>query len=136
MKVLPTLIVAPAVIASASWACAALWFDGPVSGLLAIGFAAAATGLLGWVRPVRTALACFAGLMVLVIAWWLAIEPSNDRDWLPEVAHPPRSPTRQRHRSRAISSRSETFETSTTGARWTSTSAGKSELTTCPDFEA
>jgi hypothetical protein len=26
--------------------------------------------------------------MVLVIAWWLAIEPSNDRDWLPEVAHP------------------------------------------------
>lgn len=89
MKVLPALVVAPVVIASSSWACAALWLDGPLSGLLAAGFAAAAGGLLGWVRPGRTALACFAGLMVLVIAWWLAIEPRNDRDWLPEVAHPP-----------------------------------------------
>jgi hypothetical protein len=89
MKVLPTLVVAAVVIVSALWACAALWFDGPVSGLLAAGFAAAAGGLFGWVRPARIALPCFAGLMVLVIAWWFAIEPSNDRDWLPEVAHSP-----------------------------------------------
>ena len=89
MKVLPTLVVAVVVIVSALWACAALWFDGPVSGLLAAGFAAAAGGLFGWVRPARIALLCFAGLMVLVIAWWFAIEPSNDRDWLPEVAHSP-----------------------------------------------
>ena len=89
MKVLPTLVVAAVVIVSALWACAALWFDGPVSGLLAAGFAAAVGGLFGWVRPARIALIGFAGLMVLVIAWWFAIEPSNDRDWLPEVAHSP-----------------------------------------------
>jgi hypothetical protein len=89
IKILPTLVVAAVVIASASWACAALWFDGPLSGLLAAGFAAAAGGLFGWARPALIALVGFAGLMVLVIAWWLAIEPRNDRDWLPEVAHAP-----------------------------------------------
>ena len=89
MKVLPAIVVAAIVILSFSWACAALWFDGPVSGLLAAGFAAVAGGILACVRPARVALGCFAGLMVLVMVWWLAIEPSNDRNWLPEVARPP-----------------------------------------------
>lgn len=89
MKILRTIVLAAVVILASSWACAALWFDGPLAGLLAVGFAGAASGLLCFVRPFRIALVCFAGLMVLVVAWWLSIQPSNDRSWLPEVAHLP-----------------------------------------------
>jgi len=84
------VVVAPLALACFAWGCAALWFDGPYPGLLAAGFAAASAALLGWVRPIRRALTGFAGLFLIVILWWLSIEPSNEREWLPDVA---RSPT-------------------------------------------
>ncbi|MCX4186868.1 hypothetical protein [Methylophaga sp. OBS4] len=34
----------------------------------------------------RPALLGFAILFALLVGWWTTIEPSNDRDWLPEVA--------------------------------------------------
>jgi hypothetical protein len=89
MKVLLAIVVAAVVGLLSVWACAALWFDGPLSGWLAAGFAVAVGGIFGWVRPIRVALLGFAGLMGVVVAWWLAIEPSNDRNWLPEVAQTP-----------------------------------------------
>jgi hypothetical protein len=80
------VLVAPLLLASFAWGCAALWFDGPLSGLLAAGFAATSIALLGWVRPIRKGLAGYAGLLLIAILWWLSIEPSNERDWLPDVA--------------------------------------------------
>jgi len=74
------------VLACFVWACAALWFDSPFPGLLAAGFAGLTAALLGWVRPIRRALSGFAGLFLIVILWWISIEPSNERDWLPDVA--------------------------------------------------
>lgn len=53
--------------------------------------AAAALGivsitLLLFVRPRRRGLLVFLGVFVLLVAWWLAIPPSNERDWQPDVA--------------------------------------------------
>ena len=85
-RFLGVLLVAPLALASFAWGCAALWFDGPSPGLLTAGFAAISAALLGFVRPIRRGLAGFAGLLLIVILWWTSIEPSNERDWLPDVA--------------------------------------------------
>jgi hypothetical protein len=77
------------------WAAAALWIDGPappaVAGGLAAAFLAASLASL-WIpasRP-RGAATCTA-LLAVVVIWWLRIEPSNDRDWQPDVARLPRA---------------------------------------------
>jgi hypothetical protein len=87
------ILFAPVLLISIGWACAALWLDGPVSrllaGLLAAAFALGSVGLLGWLRPFRRGLAGFAALFLVVLLWWLSIEPSNERDWQPDVARLP-----------------------------------------------
>jgi len=83
-------LLAPLLFTSFAWACAALFFDGPFSGLIAAAFACAAIGVLGWARPFFwKGLSLFAALVLAVVFWWLSIEPSNERDWLPDVARPP-----------------------------------------------
>src|SRR5262247_922855 len=83
------LLLAAALLPGVAWAAAALWFDGPSSRLLAGGFAAVlalgSAALLVAMRPGRAALIVAAGV-VAVAVWWLRIPPSNDRDWLPDVA--------------------------------------------------
>jgi hypothetical protein len=78
--------LAPLLLTSFAWACAALFFDGPLSGWLAAVFACAAAITFGWVRPFWKSLSAFAILFLAVVSWWLSIEPSNDREWLPDVA--------------------------------------------------
>ena len=75
------------------WAAAALWIDGPDSGALA---GALAGGVLlvaalaaALVRPWwRTAVAVFVPFAA-VLAWWLTLAPSNERDWQADVARLP-----------------------------------------------
>ncbi len=77
------------------WAAAALWIDGPESRALAGALVAAlALGVLVvlvLVRPFARSLVALALLALAVLAWWLRIPPSNDRDWQPDVAHPARA---------------------------------------------
>jgi hypothetical protein len=73
-----------------AWGAAALWIDGPASRALAAALAApflAASLFL----PQRfgRGLVAAAALWAALLGWWLAIPPSNARDWLPDVAHPP-----------------------------------------------
>ena len=42
-------LLAPLLLVSFAWACAALFFDGPFSGLIALAFGCAALGILGWI---------------------------------------------------------------------------------------
>jgi hypothetical protein len=70
------------------WAVAALYFDIRIPWLR---FPLAVTYWLGmlavwlWVRRPWKALVTAAGLL-LVLAWWSSLKPSNNRDWQPDVA--------------------------------------------------
>ncbi|MGE5320961.1 MAG: DUF4105 domain-containing protein [Hyphomicrobiaceae bacterium] len=90
MKLLGHLVLWIVLLAATAWGSAALWFDGPVSrplaGLLAGAYALATLVMLIRVRPMRRAYAGALVLFAVLLGWWLSIEPSNDRDWQPEVA--------------------------------------------------
>ncbi len=83
------LLAAPLALAGL-WACAALWIDGPAARPLAAALVAAYAGAsafaLARIRPFGRALAVAAVLFLAVLAWWLSIEPRNDRRWDPSVA--------------------------------------------------
>ncbi len=72
------------VFAVALWSIAALWVDG--SSVAAVGFGVSALAVSIWVRPWRRWLLVIAAASILVIVWWRSLEPSNDRDWQPDVA--------------------------------------------------
>jgi len=90
---LGAVLSAPLLLGATLWACAALAIDGPasppVAAALIAAFLAAAGGMLFRVRPFWRALAGFAVLFLAVVAWWLSLAPSNDRDWEPSVARLP-----------------------------------------------
>ncbi len=85
-------------MALTAWAAACLWIDGPESrvmaGLLAGAFAVAAVAVVALVRPLWRLWLFFGLLFAASQAWWLGIEPSNDREWLPDVARPPTADVR------------------------------------------
>lgn len=70
------------------WAVAALYFDVRVSWLRVPLAATYGLGLLAvWVRVRRPWKGVVtAASFALVLAWWLTLQPSNDRDWQPDVA--------------------------------------------------
>ena len=86
------VVLAPFVLAGVAWAAAALWFDGPVSrplaGVLAALFGLGCVVLFVAVRPAGRAALLVAAGVAAVAVWWLRIPPSNQRDWLPDVARP------------------------------------------------
>jgi hypothetical protein len=90
MKLLGHLLLWILLLAITAWGSAALWFDGPTSrplaGLLAGAYALATLALLALARPMRFAYAGALLLFALLLGWWFSIDPSNDRDWQPEVA--------------------------------------------------
>ncbi len=68
----------------AAWAIGALYFD--CAKAAAVALALVFAGLLIFLRGhLRKLAALFAGF-VLVLAWWLTLQPSNDRPWQPDVA--------------------------------------------------
>ena len=78
------------VLGLVAWAAAALAIDLPVPSLrlpVAIAFGIAVLAAVIFVRGVgRKLLACVVGFAA-VLAWWLTIAPSNDRDWQGDVSH-------------------------------------------------
>lgn len=57
---------------------------------LAVAFALFSVWAL-WMSRQRHAPMAFAGVVLGVVAWWLSISPSHDREWRPEVAVMPRA---------------------------------------------
>lgn len=73
------------------WAAAALWVDGPTSkglaGLLAAAVVLSALVITFSAKGWRRALAWLP--FVAVLTWWNGLQPSNTRDWIPDVAELP-----------------------------------------------
>lgn len=71
------------------WAAGALYFDAPIAWArvpLAAGYALVCIGIVWqvkgrWFKAVLIAIGFAA-----VLAWWLTLQPSNQRDWMPDVA--------------------------------------------------
>ena len=76
------------------WASLAIYYSNLPSPelrlALGIAFAAFAIWVI-WVSRDRRMLAVLVVLFLAVIAWWIAIPPSHDRPWRPEVAVMPRA---------------------------------------------
>jgi len=89
LRLLASSILALAIL----WAAAALWIDGPESralaGTLAGGLVLIAVTAAVLVRPWRRAAVAVFVPFAVVLAWWLALAPSNDRDWQPDAARLP-----------------------------------------------
>jgi hypothetical protein len=77
-----------------AWAALAIWFSNlpwlPGRVVLAIGFVALSVWTL-WIVRTRRAVALFAVAFAIVLIWWVAIPPSHDRLWRPDVAVMPRA---------------------------------------------
>lgn len=83
--------VTAALLLATTWAAAALYFDFSPAGLrrpLAIVYAAIMLAALFWPNRWMGRGVCLGGFVV-VLLWWLALQPSNTRDWLPDVAELP-----------------------------------------------
>jgi hypothetical protein len=91
VRLLGRLVLWIVLLAATLWGSAALWFDSHVSlaALLAAGFPLAVLALLIMLRPSRRAYAVILVLFAVLLGWWLSLEPSNDRDWQPDVARLP-----------------------------------------------
>jgi hypothetical protein len=70
------------------WAAAALYFDVRISWLRVPLAAIYGLGMLAvWIRVRRPWKAIVTGAgFIAVLAWWFSLQPSNQRDWLPDVA--------------------------------------------------
>jgi hypothetical protein len=88
-------LVGVLLVGGVGWGALALWFDGPASrvaaGIVAGAFVIGAVAIGVVVRPRRRAVVAVLALFSPVLVWWLAISPSNDRDWQPDVARTPRA---------------------------------------------
>jgi len=74
------------------WAAAALFYDVRVSWLrlpLAFLYGFGVIALWWRTKASRSGMALWAGSVLLVIAWWFTLKPSNDRPWQPDVAQLP-----------------------------------------------
>ncbi len=72
------------------WSALALWIDGPESaaaaGFLVTLLFGAWCAVVYYLRPFWRCTLGMVVLIALVWGWWLTLEPSNNRDWLADVA--------------------------------------------------
>jgi hypothetical protein len=91
-------LVAVAVLGVGVWGSLALhysdlsplWLRGALAGVFTL-LALAALGAIGSRRRRRPVLLGFGAAFLALLLYWQTIEPSNERDWAPEVARLPRA---------------------------------------------
>ena len=86
---LGSALAAVAALLASAWALAALWIDG--SPIAAAPFGIAVGVALFALRPLSRALVAIAVLFACVLAWWLSLVPSNDREWQTDLARLPKA---------------------------------------------
>lgn len=93
LQVVFVVLAGLAVTGMTAWGVGVLYYLGPggprVRTILACAFAAAtAIAFLALPGRLRTLIA-FVAVFAALAGWWLSVAPSNDRDWLPDVARAP-----------------------------------------------
>ena len=77
-----------------AWAALAIHFSNlpwpPVRTALAVAFAIFSIWIL-WFSGTRRRNVIFSAAFATIVAWWIAIPPSHDRNWRPEAAVLPRA---------------------------------------------
>ena len=91
-KILAKLLLGLLVCASFAWSMLALHYDaGMANSVLPFLYGALCVGVFCFLRPFLRALAAYFVLFVLLLVWWLSIEPQMVRDWAPEYSRLPRA---------------------------------------------
>jgi hypothetical protein len=81
---LTTFILWLLLLALTCWSIVAIYYSNLPAGVrpyAAALFGLVSVGILLFVRPKRRGKAIFLTLFALLVAWWLAMPPSNNRDW-------------------------------------------------------
>jgi hypothetical protein len=76
-------------LALAGWGALAIYYSylpEALRGILSGMFVLCSLGVLVFIRPRRLAYGVFFVLFFIVLAGWLSMKPSNNRDWQPDVA--------------------------------------------------
>jgi len=88
----PAIVLLGVLVAGVTlWGALALYYAGPdrLHTALALGYALCGLAtLIGLAMSHwrRRAVVCFAVVVAALLGWWSTIEPSNDRNWKPDVA--------------------------------------------------
>jgi hypothetical protein len=89
LRIALAILLGPILLVGTAWWTLALLEAGPGPDGVRLGLAIVylAAVVIAFVRlPFRWALAAWAAAYVLLLCWWWSLEPSNDRDWQPDVA--------------------------------------------------
>ncbi len=89
MKAIGTIALLLLLITMITWGTLAIYFSYLPTPLRYTGaglFMAASVAVLLLLRPSRKGVVAFLGLFAVVLIGWLSMEPSNDRNWQPDVA--------------------------------------------------
>jgi hypothetical protein len=89
VRVLAWGATAVVLLVCTAWAAAALYFDVPVSWLrapLAVSYIVGILAVWGFLKGGWRRAGLTAAAFLVVLAWWLSLRPSNNRDWQPDVA--------------------------------------------------
>lgn len=89
LRVVGRLVLIVLCLGMTGWTVLAVYYSNLPIGLrpvAAVLFGFALIALLIFVNPWRRKILAFFGAFALLLAWWLMIPPSNDRDWQPDVA--------------------------------------------------
>lgn len=90
MRIVVSLLLGIVLLGLTAWGALAIHYSNLPSPALRTGlsltFALGAVAGLLFVRPRRRAIVGFFIVFAGVLLWWLAIPPSQDRDWQPDVA--------------------------------------------------
>src|SRR5262245_56960619 len=91
LRMIGYLLLGPVLLVMIGWATLAVYYadlSGQKPRLITASIVAISMlAVLIFVRPRRYGLALFAVMFASVVAWFLLLKPSNDRDWLPDVAN-------------------------------------------------
>lgn len=89
-KIVLVLIIVIVIACMTAWTSLAIYYSNLSSddlrSAIAIGFAACTAAAFLFIKKRLWTLIGYLIIFCLIVAWWLNIKPSNDRDWQPDVA--------------------------------------------------